>query len=501
MFYTDQVEISQREFRQMANTKSNGIPALSVTDVYQMIDRALKDSFPSGLWVQGEIAKIQLSQKGHCYIDLVDHGNLDPTKRPTLSCNIWASKWRIIERNLRDQDITLEAGQVLNLYGTIQCYAPSAKISFIVEQIDVASLIGNLKLERDKLIKELAEKKLLEKNKSLALSPFPLRIALICSPKTEGARDFLGTLDAAGFSFDVKVIPSSVQGQGAKEELVLALDYAAKLDVDLVAIVRGGGSKTDLVVFDNKELAYKIANLNIPVFTGIGHTGDSSVADLVAFRSLRTPTACAEEIAHLVKLHFENVLDNANKIKKHAREILLSTQSQEVLLSKGVKLAAPRYIKEFVNGLQKKANLLKYIALSKVEREETNRLKLYSSLQLNAQDFELRRRHYIESYVSRLNINARNFLQARSNEIKISSSAFKSSAQKLIGAFDVKSSNYLGLLRAYNLENQLKRGWSITTDEHGKIIKSVDQVKEGGQIRTRVKDGKIVSTIEKKEAT
>jgi len=142
----------------------------------------------------------------------------------------------------------------------------------------------------------------------------PLRIGLITSPGSEAERDFRGQLERSRFAFDVHFEPSLVQGPGAPAQLEEALFRMRTFAPDIAVVVRGGGARGDLAAFDSEEVARAIVNAPFPVWTGIGHTGDRSVADEVANRALITPTACGEAVANVVAEYWSEIAGRARRI-------------------------------------------------------------------------------------------------------------------------------------------------------------------------------------------
>ena len=153
----------------------------------------------------------------------------------------------------------------------------------------------------------LAAEDLLEANRRLPLPLVPLRVGLVTSPGSEAYRDFTGQLERSGYRFEARFEPSTVQGPEAPAQIVAALSRLRELEPHLVVIVRGGGAKGDLAAFDSEPVARAIAAASFPVWTGIGHTGDRSVADEVAHQALVTPTQCGEALVAVVAGYLEGV--------------------------------------------------------------------------------------------------------------------------------------------------------------------------------------------------
>lgn len=272
-----------------------------VGEFYQLVTAHLESAFGRRRphWVRGEVAKVY--EKGHLYVDLVDAGSAtSDTRRPVLNAHCWQTPWAPLKRRLAAEGVTLQVGMVVSFFGYVDVYAPQAKIGFSITEIDVEGLLGDVARRRQELIARLSAEGLLEANKRTSLAPVPLRVGLVASPGTEGYQDFTGQLLNSGYAFAVSLVRTAVQGEGAPAQIAGALRALDASGVDVICVVRGGGSKGDLAAFDDESVARAIAGCATPVFTGIGHTGDESVADLVAHTRAITPTKLGEELVGLV---------------------------------------------------------------------------------------------------------------------------------------------------------------------------------------------------------
>lgn len=299
-------------------------PVLEVGEFYQLLTAHLEAGFGRRRphWVRGEIAKVY--EKGHVYVDLVDAGTASSdTKRPVLNAHCWATPWAPLKRRLAAEGASLKVGMVVSFYGYVDIYAPQGKIGFSITDIDVEGLLGDVARRRQELIARLAGEGLLDANKRVALAAVPLRVGLVASPGTEGYHDFTGQLVNSPFSFAITLVKTVVQGDAAPRQIANALAALDEYGVDLICVVRGGGSKGDLVCFDDERVARAIAGSATPVFTGIGHTGDESVADLVAHTRAITPTKLGEEVVGLVARWYEaNVQVPAQRVLEASYELL-----------------------------------------------------------------------------------------------------------------------------------------------------------------------------------
>ncbi len=281
----------------MVDDVATGEPILEVGQFYELITAQLESAFGRRhcRWVRGEVAKV--FEKGHLYLDLVDAATAgSDAKRPVLNAHCWTSVWGPLKRQLAVDGLVIKPGVVVNVYGYVDVYAPQGKIGFTVTAVDLEGLVGDVARRRAELIARLAREGLLETNKAVAMSPVPLRVGLVASPGTEGFNDFTGQLLASGYAFDVTLVRTLVQGDQAAEQIAAALATLDAEGLDVLVLVRGGGSKGDLACFDDERVARAIAAASTPVWTGIGHTGDESVADLVAHTRAITPTKLGEEL-------------------------------------------------------------------------------------------------------------------------------------------------------------------------------------------------------------
>jgi exodeoxyribonuclease VII large subunit len=299
-------------------------PILEVGEYYNLLTTQLESAFGRRhpCWVRGEVAKVY--EKTHLYVDLVDAGSSSSdAKRPVLNAHCWASQWNPLKKKLASDGVALTPGTIVTFFGYVDVYAPQGRIGFTVTEIDVAGLLGDVARRRQELIARLTSEGLLEANKGRHLSVVPLRIGLVASPQTEGYSDFTGQLLNSGFGFDIVLVRTAVQGEAAPAQIARAIESLDDHGVDIICLVRGGGSKGDLIGFDDERVARAIAVSTTPVFTGIGHTGDESVADLVAHTRAITPTKLGEEIVGIVASWYEsNVRRPAKNIANWTNAVL-----------------------------------------------------------------------------------------------------------------------------------------------------------------------------------
>ena len=273
-------------------------PSIRLAELQQRITLALESQLDRYFWITAEINDITAKPAGHCYLELVEY---DQTERQlTAKAQAWipASIFRMLRPYFETTaGTTLAPGLSILVRVSVQ-YHPLYGMSLQISDIDPVYTVGNIALERKKALERLQQEGVIDMNAQLEL-PLPVqRVAVISSAQAAGFRDFTAQLgnNAAGYAFYVELFPSIMQGTEASSSILSALEAIAQRahQFDVVAIMRGGGSVTDLHCFDDYTLAYHVAQFPLPVFTGIGHDQDEHLIDLVAHTAVKTPTALAE---------------------------------------------------------------------------------------------------------------------------------------------------------------------------------------------------------------
>lgn len=283
----------------------------TVTELSRAIGRTLARAFPDELWVEGEIKDLSRSRNGHVYFTLVDPDSGDDQGQPAavLPVTLFATDRGAVNRVLmRTGAVRMTNGVHVRIRGRVTHYPGRGTVQLRMSWIDTEYTIGRLAAERIAVLRRLDAAGLLEANARLPLPGVPLEVGVVTSIGSAAHADFLAELAGSGYAFTVTVVDARTQGPEAVTSLVRALDVLAMRGCAVAALVRGGGAQTDLAAFDDETLARTIALAPFPVLTGIGHEVDTTVADRVANRSLKTPTACAQALVAMVRA-FEQRLD------------------------------------------------------------------------------------------------------------------------------------------------------------------------------------------------
>jgi len=279
----------------------------SVSQVTQSIAHALKNAFPEAFWVTGEIQSYNRDADaaarrrwGQVYFELIEKEEGADAAKAAVKAVAWGDTHAAIRRKLAQasEKLALRDGVKVRFLCEVDFYWPRASLQLKVLDVDPNFTLGDMERARQELLKALQEKGLVDRNKSLPFPDVPTALGLITSDGSAAYHDFLQELKGAGYSFAVRFWDARMQGAETEESVLRGL---ARLEadpaVDVIALVRGGGSRSDLIWFDKEKIAYAIAQCRKPVVTGIGHEIDLSVADVVAHRHFKTPTAVAQFLA------------------------------------------------------------------------------------------------------------------------------------------------------------------------------------------------------------
>lgn len=378
--------------------------AQSVSELINAINAVLTRQFRD-VWVYGEVGKVSQPSSGHVYFDLVEDND---GEKHVISVKLWRGVRQRLMPKMQQHDMDIVSGIKVRIRGTPDVYGASGQFGFKMSDIDPRFTLGDLAAQRDEIIAKLKLEGLYDRNRHLALPLVPLSIGVVTSKGSAAHADFMKTLEESNIGFTVTLCDVRVQGDGSAEQVAAAITLLGSQPlVDVVAVIRGGGSRTDLATFDNEIVARAVATCRAPVFTGIGHDVDKSIADEVAFSWNKTPTACAVAIVERVN----------------------------------------EFVRQVDSAAQRIANVV-LAALANSERRVANAVGRLRTLRLTV----------LDAAKSRIDLLATE-----------------------IAGFDP-----VVLMR---------RGWSITYNADGKVLKSVKQAKRGDGLTTRVADGAIVSTV------
>lgn len=274
--------------------------SFTVSELLTTARDAIDAELGGAVWVEGEISGFKKGRNNHTYFNLIEKDETDRVIGQ-LSVALWAGNRAKVNARFKDTGpIRMDEGVRVRILGPLELWVPGGRLQLSMQDIDPEFTLELIDSERDRVLQALRAEGLIDRNRRTTVPLAPHRIGLVTAIGSAAEADFLKTLHDSGLTWEVVFADAQMQGLDADRTVSAALRTLAAQDVDLIALVRGGGARTDLATFDHERIARTIAGLGVAVFTGIGHEIDTSVADVVAFESHKTPTACAAAIADRV---------------------------------------------------------------------------------------------------------------------------------------------------------------------------------------------------------
>ncbi|HHX14537.1 MAG TPA: exodeoxyribonuclease VII large subunit [Fibrobacter sp.] len=405
------------------------------------------------VWIHGVIT--QIAERGNMtYLNLAEFNEGDVKPVATLPLFIFKSDYSVLKKKLASlpQPFELKEQLKVNLLVEADFYIPYGKFQSRVLNIDPAYTLGELALTREAILKKLHAEGLLRKNRELPFPALPLHIGLITGEKTAAYQDFSTLLESSPYAFKVTEAFARMQGNETENTILEALGKLRLIDdIDVVCIIRGGGSKTDLNYFDSEALCRAIALYPRPVLTGIGHEIDQSLVDLVAWYACITPTACAKYLVERVEEAWIKVQDMALEIRSRLQAKL--PREKERL----------HFIQETI--FYKTAKLFIH--------EKEKLMRFQDTLKKMPPRYFKVEREILVRFQEGLKIGSWKIYNLEKTKFEVVSSKVKMSDPKTI----------------------LKKGYSLTLNTEGQIIRHSKDITSGSKITTQFSDGTIESTV------
>lgn len=449
----------------------NGKTVFSLSDVAMSVHNVISRTYQRPYYIKAEILKLNYyPYSGHCYPELVERE--DNKVKAEMRAVIWSSKFESI--NKRFLDIVgepLKENLSILFLATIQ-FSPKHGLALHIEDVEPTYTLGEIAKSRSEVIAKLKKEGVFEKNKALEMPLLPKRIAIISVETSKGYSDFMNTLSKNdnGYVFHTELFPSILQGEKAITGMISQLDIIRQRirEFDCVAIVRGGGGDVGLSCYDDYSLASAIATFPLPVLTGIGHSTNVSVCDMVAFDSFITPTEAAFFLIRRFVDFEENTEELYRTVQNSAKNILSLHAMRLKTMETSYKMSAQRLLMDAQKQLA----------------------GFYHDMMFSAKEIVMNHRHRQETVAEGIkNVAVR---RVKSAVIALPAvgervaRAAKSTLEKRMsecGAMEEK-------LELLSPRNVLKRGYSITLKD-GKPVTDSTSLKAGDVLRTVLKSGEV----------
>lgn len=424
-------------------------PTYSVAELAEAINSQLRRGFSDGVWVRGEIDGIRNSGP-HTYFSLVEDAD---DGRAVLRVSLFAPMKRNLTPVLRKNRLDLANGMKVRIFGQLDYFARSGQLGLKMAGIDPRFTLGELSQARDQVIRRLVASGLFDANRRHALPSAPLRVGVVTSVGTAAWHDFRDELTRSALGFRVTVCDTRVQGDGAERSIAAAIrTLARRPGVDCVVVIRGGGARNELATFDAEPIALAIATSAVPVITGLGHEIDRSVADEVAHTVAKTPTAAARVLIDAVESFCESVEQRFASIARLADR---RTHTAQVALA-----------------------------------ERTRRVAHHTHAAVQRADDRLDARR------DRLVAAPARALRQHDQHLTAATGVLSHRPAAVLGRQAERLDGIEARVRLLDPVNVLQRGWSITRDADGTIVRSTGDVAAGTSLVTQLADGTIASTVD-----
>lgn len=491
----------------------------TIGDLNRRAGRAVVMEFRGQIWVVGELTR--LTGAATRWLELVERGGGRDGRDAQLQARCTPTKWQRLQRKLADAGVELRDGQRVVIGGCLEV-GDRGNLLLVVDDVDVDALVGDRLRARRELVQRLIADDLFEANRRLGLPRLPLRVGVVASSGSDGHRDLMRRLDHSGFAFDVTLRSVPVEGPTAPRAVQAALAMFDPADVDLVMMVRGGGAKASLDVFDRPLVAHAVATCLVPVWTGIGHTGDRTVADEVAHRSFGTPTAVAEElvatvagarealaqaVAAVARLVEGRLAATGAGLEGRRRDIATLAGSQlarhahaQARTSADLRRSAARCLAIRSGDVAVAASAIRASGVAELRNARRSLDDLAADVSQAARTTAADAGDDLAATGRRVSAGVARVLAGAG--APVAGAAAQLSPARLRRRLDDhgdRAASRRAVLEAYDPRRQLARGWTLTRTADGRRVRDVADVSEGDSLVTTFAGGTATSTVTRVE--
>ena len=457
-----------------------GPVTFTVAELADRIKQVLSDAFGDEIWVEGEIRNLSRARSGHMYFDLVEP---DPDngagKQPEASVSVALFRFnreRVEETLRRHGGMAMEDGMKIRIQGKLDFWPPGGRLQLYMSGIDPNFTLGELEAERLRLLEKLRDEGLLAKNQAVPFPVAPLRIGLVTSNGSAAHHDFCDELVNSGLAWEVLLADTPVQGADAPPLIAAAIGAVGRAGVDVIAVVRGGGARTDLVAFDSEAVARAVAIVPVPVVTGVGHEIDRTIIDEVAHEAQKTPTAAAVFIVGVARAHLQATEVAWDGIAEWAQRLLDNADRRLLAVSQTTARTAESRLHQAGSRLQGRAGRARDLAETRT-RGETRKVD----------DCAGTMRHRATAAI----VDGRRTLERKKSGVV-------TQALRIPRAAGKELVNLEGRARLLDPRAILARGWSITR-HGGNVVRNSSAVAAGDELVTTLAEGELHSTVSEEQ--
>jgi len=450
-------------------------PHYSLLELMDLIEQTVNKTFNKNVfWVKAEISSFTVAPKGYARIELIEKDPNSAENLAQVKAYIWTKNFENIRNHFfKETGIPLAKDLKILCKASVN-FNKKYGIGLEIVEIDSNYTIGEAERSKRNTINQLKSEDVFDKNKQLDFASLPQRIAVISARDSKGAEDFLNKLrsNPYGYDFYVSFYEAKLAGELAANEIRTRIIEIYNLretrPVDCIVIVRGGGAFMEC--FNDLSLTRAIAKVPIPVLTGIGHTTNKSVADLVAYQDFITPTDVATFLIERVMSFDYEVTNTFENIIQHIK-YQLESQSNN--------------IDRLGNQLKNNVRDFTFLEYTKIRKSEFLLATASKKILKDAQFKLVNQKSVLTTSSKKVLIENKISINQSHNTLKLNVKNIFNHYNQFILLSETK-------LKFLNPENILKKGYSIIR-QGNKIIKSADQIKLNQEIEIELKDKKVIA--------
>jgi exodeoxyribonuclease VII large subunit len=438
---------------------------LTVTELTRVVREILEGRIGE-VWVEGEISNLRKQSSGHQYFTLKDD-------RAQIPCVMFARSYGAQSR------IPLSDGMQVQAYGLVTVYEARGQYQLIVQLIQPRGQ-GLLQAKFEALKRKLQVEGLFNTDRKRALPKFPRRVALVTSSSGAALHDMLNILKRRSPWLSILICPVRVQGEGAAAEISEMIDFVSlrsvEFKVDLMVVGRGGGSLEDLWEFNEESVARSIYRSRIPIVSAVGHEIDFTIADFVADLRAPTPSAAAELVVPDI-FALQGVL-----VSKRSTLDRLIRQALEIRWMHVRRLSEAPYFRE-----------PRRLVVERQQRVDQLEMRF---LEIRKNVFQQRRSKIEKMTVLLSAFRPERWLQAKRAEVTGLEMRLRRIAVSKLDFHKNRLAEITNFLRLLGPRQTLERGYSITLDGDGNVVRSIQALRVGDSVRTKLAEGDLTSVVQ-----
>ncbi|MBO4231772.1 MAG: exodeoxyribonuclease VII large subunit [Bacteroidales bacterium] len=457
----------------------NNKPIFSLSEICQSLRSVISKTYNQTYYIQAEIIKLNFyPQTGHCFPELVEKEN--EQIKAQMRGIIWAGNYRRISERFRSMvGEPLKDGINILCLATIE-FSPQYGLALYIQDIEPSFTLGEMARNKKEVIDKLKKENVFDENKKKTLPAVPKRIAVISVETSKGYNDFMVTLtnNNWNYRFDTTLFPAVLQGDRAILTITEQLSQIEKKQelFDCVVIIRGGGGDVGLSCYDNYELARRVATFPLPVISGIGHSTNETVTELVSFANKITPT----EVAYFLIQQFHDFALKVQDLQDRCLEYVRQTCSTHH------------------QSLEKFSKELKMIGKQIITRQNDKIETFSRELRLMSSQTFAYHKEKICSSSRQLKLLSKQLIDIQKDNCESNKKQLLFLSQNIVEKQKEKLSVMEKQIALLHPDNVLKRGFSITY-LNGHAVTDATELSDNQEIITKLYKGEITSIITSKK--